>query len=46
MPNKSKPNKLIAEKSPYLLQYPHNPVDWFPWGKKHLKKRNAKTSLF
>lgn len=26
-----KPNKLIFEKSPYLLQHPHNPVDWYPW---------------
>lgn len=25
------PNKLINEKSPYLLQHAHNPVDWFPW---------------
>ncbi|MBN1255303.1 MAG: thioredoxin domain-containing protein [Deltaproteobacteria bacterium] len=26
------PNKLISEKSPYLLQHAHNPVDWHPWG--------------
>jgi uncharacterized protein YyaL (SSP411 family) len=25
-------NRLIFEKSPYLLQHAHNPVDWFPWG--------------
>ncbi|MCB9219840.1 MAG: thioredoxin domain-containing protein [Ignavibacteriales bacterium] len=25
-------NKLIDEKSPYLLQHAHNPVNWFPWG--------------
>jgi uncharacterized protein YyaL (SSP411 family) len=25
-------NKLIDEKSPYLLQHAHNPVDWYPWG--------------
>ena len=25
-------NKLINEKSPYLLQHAHNPVDWYPWG--------------
>ena len=24
-------NKLINEKSPYLLQHAHNPVDWRPW---------------
>lgn len=26
-----KSNKLIREKSPYLLQHAHNPVDWNPW---------------
>lgn len=26
-----KSNKLIHEKSPYLLQHAHNPVDWNPW---------------
>jgi len=25
------PNRLINEKSPYLLQHAHNPVEWFPW---------------
>jgi uncharacterized protein len=25
-------NRLIAEKSPYLQQHAHNPVDWYPWG--------------
>jgi uncharacterized protein len=25
-------NRLALEKSPYLLQHAHNPVDWFPWG--------------
>uniref|UniRef100_A0A7V2ZM20 Thioredoxin domain-containing protein n=1 Tax=Ignavibacterium album TaxID=591197 RepID=A0A7V2ZM20_9BACT len=25
------PNKLIHEKSPYLLQHAYNPVDWYPW---------------
>lgn len=25
-------NRLIHEKSPYLLQHAHNPVEWFPWG--------------
>lgn len=24
-------NKLINEKSPYLLQHANNPVNWFPW---------------
>ncbi|NTV93675.1 MAG: DUF255 domain-containing protein, partial [Chlorobiaceae bacterium] len=26
-----KPNRLIDEKSPYLLQHAENPVDWYPW---------------
>jgi|HubBroStandDraft_1064217.scaffolds.fasta_scaffold05264_4 uncharacterized protein YyaL (SSP411 family) len=25
-------NRLIDEKSPYLLLHAHNPVDWYPWG--------------
>lgn len=29
--NIKKPNRLINEKSPYLLQHAHNPVDWHPW---------------
>lgn len=24
-------NSLINEKSPYLIQHAHNPVDWYPW---------------
>lgn len=25
-------NHLANEKSPYLQQHAHNPVDWYPWG--------------
>ncbi len=25
-------NQLTGEKSPYLLQHAHNPVEWLPWG--------------
>jgi len=25
-------NRLALEKSPYLLQHAHNPVNWYPWG--------------
>lgn len=32
------PNRLINEKSPYLLQHAHNPVDWYPWGKEAFEK--------
>src|SRR6266436_3683150 len=31
-PAAEKPNRLIHEKSPYLLQHAFNPVDWYPWG--------------
>jgi uncharacterized protein YyaL (SSP411 family) len=26
------PNRLAAERSPYLLQHAENPVDWYRWG--------------
>src|SRR5258708_7788662 len=32
MSSKSPSNRLACEKSPYLIQHAHNPVDWFPWG--------------
>jgi len=31
-------NRLLHEKSPYLLQHAHNPVDWYPWGQAALDK--------
>ena len=34
----SKANRLIHEKSPYLLQHAYNPVDWYPWGDEALEK--------
>jgi uncharacterized protein len=33
-----KPNRLINEKSPYLLQHADNPVDWYPWGDEAFEK--------
>ena len=30
-------NSLIKEKSPYLLQHAHNPVNWHPWGDEPFK---------
>lgn len=36
-----KPNRLINEKSPYLLQHAHNPVDWYPWGPEAFQKARA-----
>ncbi len=38
MSNQEHTNKLISEKSPYLLQHAHNPVDWYPWGDEAFKK--------
>lgn len=32
------PNRLIKEKSPYLLQHANNPVDWYPWGEDAFRK--------
>ncbi len=34
-------NRLINEKSPYLLQHAHNPVDWYPWGDEAFAKAKA-----
>jgi uncharacterized protein YyaL (SSP411 family) len=31
-------NRLIKEKSPYLLQHARNPVDWFPWGEEAFRR--------
>ncbi len=31
-------NRLVHEKSPYLLQHAHNPVDWYPWGEEAFRK--------
>ncbi len=31
-------NRLTREKSPYLLQHAHNPVDWFAWGEEAFAK--------
>ncbi|MGE5628800.1 MAG: thioredoxin domain-containing protein [Solirubrobacterales bacterium] len=35
------PNKLITEKSPYLLQHAYNPVKWYPWGSEAFEKAKA-----
>ncbi|HMJ90535.1 MAG TPA: thioredoxin domain-containing protein [Candidatus Acidoferrum sp.] len=31
-------NRLAREKSPYLLQHAHNPVDWFAWSDEAFEK--------
>ncbi len=38
MQDSKKPNKLINEKSPYLLQHAYNPVNWYPWGEEAFAK--------
>ncbi len=34
-------NRLAGEKSPYLLQHAHNPVDWYPWGGEAIGRAKA-----
>ncbi len=36
--NEQNVNRLAGEKSPYLLQHAHNPVDWYPWGEEAFNK--------
>ncbi|HIT89114.1 MAG TPA: thioredoxin domain-containing protein, partial [Candidatus Merdenecus merdavium] len=33
-----RPNQLLDEKSPYLLQHAYNPVNWYPWGEEAFHK--------
>lgn len=35
------PNRLINEKSLYLLQHAHNPVNWFAWSDEAFRKAQA-----
>ena len=34
-------NALAKEKSPYLLQHAHNPVNWLPWGDEAVAKAKS-----
>ncbi len=34
-------NRLIHEKSPYLQQHAHNPVDWYPWSEEAFRRAAA-----
>ncbi|ASS73517.1 thymidylate kinase [Bacillus atrophaeus] len=45
MPNNSKPNRLIAEKSPYSFQYAHTPIDWHPWGEEAFEAKRENNSV-
>jgi uncharacterized protein YyaL (SSP411 family) len=35
------PNRLAHEKSPYLLQHAHNPVDWYAWSDEAFARAGA-----
>ena len=37
-PTTTQTNRLAHEKSPYLLQHAHNPVQWYPWGEEAFAK--------
>jgi len=42
-----RPNRLVNETSPYLLQHAYNPVDWHPWDEKALaKSRDEEKPIF
>ncbi|WP_164919091.1 thioredoxin domain-containing protein [Caproiciproducens sp. NJN-50] len=41
METKKAANRLIYEKSPYLLQHAYNPVDWYPWGEEAFERAKA-----
>ncbi|XP_043642585.1 spermatogenesis-associated protein 20 [Drosophila teissieri] len=38
-------NRLVASKSPYLLQHAHNPVDWYPWGEEAFEKARSENKI-
>src|SRR3982751_6431152 len=38
-------NSLINERSPYLQQHAHNPVQWHPWGSEALNKAKSEDKL-
>jgi len=38
-------NRLVKEKSPYLLQHAYNPVDWYPWGEEAFEKARRENKL-
>lgn len=38
-------NRLIDEKSPYLLQHAHNPVDWYPWSDEAFENAKKENKL-
>lgn len=43
--HRSHVNRLINEKSPYLLQHAHNPVNWYPWSDEALQLARTENKL-
>ena len=41
MTDDAPPNRLIHEKSPYLLAHARQPVDWYPWGDEAFERAQA-----
>ncbi len=41
----AKPNALINEESPYLVNHANNPVNWYPWNKKTLQLAKKENKL-
>lgn len=47
MESKNPANRLINEKSPYLLQHAYNPVEWYPWSDEaFLKAKDEDKPIF
>jgi uncharacterized protein YyaL (SSP411 family) len=47
MNTNGQPNRLIHEKSPYLLQHAYNPVNWYTWGEEALERaKREKRPIF
>ena len=45
--SQNKPNNLINETSPYLLQHAYNPVEWYSWNEEALKRsKNEDKPIF
>ena len=36
--SRNKPNSLVNETSPYLLQHAYNPVEWYGWNEDALER--------
>lgn len=41
----ARPNRLVREVSPYLLQHAYNPVDWYPWGEEAFERAKKENKL-